>query len=108
MFILNFNAAAAELLRGREGAKMRVEFKNGELRARPTDRKAGPHVLVEHRPAGRNGIAISFDEKQAEKLGASFSDAATYHVVKDKYGWFTLAAGEAEGNDTKVTVKADA
>ena len=105
--ILTFNSAATSAIQGRSGAKLRTEFRDGVLHVRPTDRKAGPHVLTEMQAKGRNGIAIELDDKQLEKLqgGESMQDGASFYVVPGKYGWFSMVNGEApEGNDTKVTL----
>ncbi len=105
--ILTFNSAATSLLGGR--GRSRVEFKDDSLRMRPTDRKAGPHVLADFTAKGK-GSQITIEGKQMDKLGAAsqLTDGAEFHVAKDKYGWLALRSGEApEGSDTagaKVTV----
>lgn len=104
---LQFNSAATSAIQGRSGAKLRTEFRDGVMHVRPTDRKAGPHVLTEMQSKGRNGIAIDLDDKQVEKLqgGDVMANDATFYVVPGKYGWFSLVQGDApEGNDTKVTL----
>lgn len=103
---LQFNPAATQAIQGRSGAKLRTEFRDGVLHVRPTDRKAGPHVLTEMQSKGR-GISIDLDDKQVEKLqgGDTMANDTSFFVVPGKYGWFALQAGEApEGNDTKVTM----
>lgn len=104
---LQFNSAATQAISGRSGAKLRTEFRDGVMHVRPTDRKAGPHVLTEMQSRGRNGIAVEISDKQVEKLngGDAMKDGSTFYVVPGKYGWFALQSGEApEGNDTKVTL----
>lgn len=109
MTTLAFNSAATQALQGRPGAKLRMEIRNGVMFVRPTDRKAGPHVLTEIQSKGKAGVAITLDDKQMEKLGASslLQSNAAFNVVKDKYGWFALQAGaeheEAAGGG-KATV----
>ena len=103
---LQFNSAATSAIQGRSGAKLRTEFRDGVLHVRPTDRKAGPHVLTEMQAKGK-GITIALDDKQVEKLqgGAAMAADTSFYVVPGKYGWFALQAGDApEGNDTKVTM----
>ncbi len=106
---LAFNHEATGLIQARPGSKLRVEIKDGALRVRPTDRKAGPHVLVEYQAFGK-GVAVAFDDKQIERLAAGnmLTNATSFHVVKDKYGWFILQEGEApegvEHAGAKVTV----
>lgn len=103
---LQFNASATSAIQGRTGAKLRTEFRDGVLHVRPTDRKAGPHVLTEMQAKGK-GITIALDDKQVEKLqgGSTMAEDTTFYVVPGKYGWFALQAGDApEGNDTKVTM----
>lgn len=105
--ILTFNSSATQAIQGRSGAKLRTEFRDGVLHVRPTDRKAGPHVLTEMQSKGRGGIAIELNDKQVDKLknADAMADGANFYVVPGKYGWFALQAGEApEGNDTKVTL----
>jgi hypothetical protein len=110
---IQFNTAATQALQGRTGGKLRMEVRDGTLMVRPTDRKAGPHVLTEYRDFGKNGIAVDIDDKQFEKLAAGelLADKTEYLVAKDKYGWFALRAGsEVEGaiEGSKATVKAAA
>jgi Zn/Cd-binding protein ZinT len=111
MTTLNFNAAAAAALSARPGAKLRVEVRNGTMFIRPTDRKAGPHVLTEIQTKGK-GIAVVFDEKQGEKLAMSaFANNSNFNVVPDKYGWFALHAGsehEEAAAGAKVTIQKNA
>lgn len=100
---IQFNTAARELLEGRDGGKLRMEIRDGTMFVRPTDRKAGPHVLSEYQPFGKSGIAVNIDDKQLEKLaGGNLADKSQFHVVKDKYGWFALRE-DGEG-DAKATV----
>lgn len=104
---LSFNASATSAIQGRQGAKLRTEFRDGVLHVRPTDRKAGPHVLAEMQAKGRNGVAVEIDEKQIEKLknAEAMKDGASFYVVPGKYGWFSLVSGSApDGNDSKVTL----
>jgi hypothetical protein len=102
MTTINFNAAATDAIRGRQGAKLRMEVKNGTVRVRPTDRKAGPHVLVELEQKGKSGVSVTMTDKQAEKLNAGdiLANAIAFNVVPDKYGWFALATGE--GSEEKA------
>lgn len=106
---IQFNAAAKEMLEGRSGGKLRMEIRDGTMFVRPTDRKAGPHVLSEYVPHGKTGIAVNIDEKQLEKLsGGNLQDKSQFNVVKDKYGWFALRT-DGEGNATAtVSMKARA
>lgn len=108
---LQFNSAATSALQGRDGGKLRMEVRDGTLMVRPTDRKAGPHVLCEYKDFGKSGMAVDIDEKQYEKLAAQdiLSDKAEYGLVPDKYGWFALRAEDAENvvEGSKATVKAD-
>lgn len=109
---IQFNGTAATALQGRQGGKLRMEVRDDTLFVRPTDRKAGPHVLSEYRSHGKSGVAVDLDSKQFEKLQAGniLEDKTEYMVVKDKYGWFALRAGDdVEGaiEGSKATVKAD-
>lgn len=112
MATIQFNSAATSALQGRSGGKLRMEVREGVMFVRPTDRKAGPHVLSEYRTHGKNGVAVDIDDKQFEKLAAGdiLADKAEFSVVKDKYGWFALRAGDAEGaiEGSKATVNAAA
>jgi hypothetical protein len=102
---LEFNKAASELLQGREGGKLRMEVRDGVMFVRPTDRKAGPHVLAEYKEGSRGGINVDIEDKQVEKLAHQFENKSQFNVVPDKYGWFALRSGdEAEGGAT-VNIK---
>lgn len=111
MTTIAFNQTATSALQGRPGAKLRMEVRNGVMFVRPTDRKAGPHVLAEVQSKGKQGVSITLDDKQAEKLGAAaiLQPNSAFNVVKDKYGWFALQPGaeheEAAGGG-KATVSA--
>lgn len=102
---LQFNKAATDLLKGRTGGKLRMEVVDGTMRVRPTDRKAGPHVLCEYKEGSRGGINVDIEDKQAEKLAHQFENKSQFNVVKDKYGWFALRQGEAGEDGASVTVK---
>lgn len=108
--ILNFNSEATSLLNAR--GRARVEFKDDSLRMRPTDRKAGPHVLSDFTAKGK-GSTLTIEGKQFDKLAAmsALTDGAEFHVAKDKYGWLALKSGDApEGSENagaKVTVKVE-
>jgi hypothetical protein len=106
---IQFNKAATEMLQGRQGGKLRMQINDGVLMVRPTDRKAGPHVLSEYQAGARGGISVQIEDKQLEKLG-NLSDKTQFNVVPDKYGWFGLKpAGEGESEDgatAKVSIKA--
>lgn len=99
MRILTFNSQATSTVQGRKGGKLRLDVKDGTLFMRPTDRKAGPHVLTELQTKGK-GLSVEITDKHLEKLGASdiLADASTFGMRPDKYGWFALTAGDAEGN----------
>ncbi|HEX8348748.1 MAG TPA: hypothetical protein VF598_02195 [Hymenobacter sp.] len=107
---IQFNAAATTMLQGRTGSKLRIFAQDGELRVRPTDRKAGPWVLSEYRQHGQKGIAVDIDEKQLEKLGAGdiMAHQAQFNVVKDKYGWFALRNGEESAERATISMKGGA
>ena len=105
---VQFNKAASDLLRGRQGNKLRMEIRDGTMFVRPTDRKAGPHVLTEYQEGARGGISVQIEDKQLEKLGGNIDDKSQFNVVKDKYGWFALRQGEEseDGANAKVSIKA--
>jgi hypothetical protein len=106
---LQFNKAASELLQGRQGGKLRMEVKDGTIMVRPTDRKAGPHVLAEYKEGTRGGINVDIEDKQVEKLAHNFENKSQFNVVPDKYGWFALRQGDGEGGDgAMVSVKTSA
>ncbi len=96
MTTISFNAPATQALSTRRGNKLRMEIRNGTMFVRPTDRKAGPHVLVEIDAKGKTGASVTLDEKQMEKLGANkvLEHNAAFHVVADKYGWYALQSGD--------------
>lgn len=100
---LQFNTAAATLLQGRKGGKLRMEMRDGAMFVRPTDRKAGPHVLTEYTTGARGALAVEIEDKQVEKLqaGQAFADKAQFNVVADKYGWFGLRP-TVEGDDVEA------
>lgn len=85
---VNFNASARkDSLQGR--TKLRVANRDGQLRFRPTDRKAGANL-----PKGEKLIDL-----QAGKcmLPEGFdAQAGKYALELDKYGW--LAARPVEGS----------
>lgn len=118
MRTLTFNTQATSAIHGRKGAKLRIDVKDDTLMIRPTDRKAGPHVLSELATAGKNGVKVEITDKQLEKLGASgiLEDAATFGLRLDKYGWFALTKDAAtaedalavDGAEIKVSISADA
>lgn len=99
MRTLSFNAEATAAIHGRKGAKLRLDAKDGTLFMRPTDRKAGPHVLTEIDGKGKT-VSISIADKQLEKLGvgALLADASTFGLVQDKYGWFAVRSVEDAGD----------
>jgi hypothetical protein len=101
MRILTFNTQATSAIHGRNGAKLRMDVKDGTLMVRPTDRKAGPHVLSELQTKGKNGVQVEITDKQLEKLGAAgiLGATAQFGLRADKYGWFALTTGEASADD---------
>lgn len=101
MRILTFNTQATAAINGRTGAKLRMDVKDGTLMLRPTDRKAGPHVLSELSTKGK-GVQVEITDKQLEKLGvaAALADASTFGLRADKYGWFAMTQGAAAEGDT--------
>lgn len=101
---IQFNSAAATALQGRQGGKLRMEVRDGNLFVRPTDRKAGPHVLCEYKTHGKSGIAVDIDEKQLEKLGAGsiLENKAQFNLVEDKYGWYSLVPEGGEQSEKMV------
>lgn len=108
MRILSFNTQATAAIHGRKGAKLRMDSKDGTLMLRPTDRKAGPHVLTELVTKGK-GVQIEITDKQLEKLGIadSLADASTFGLRADKYGWFAMTAGAAAEGDTMTVEGAE-
>ena len=100
MRILTFNAQATAAIAGRKGGKLRMDVKDGTLMLRPTDRKAGPHVLSELATKGK-GVQVEITDKQLEKLGAAdlIADASTFGLRADKYGWFAMSAGTPDADD---------
>jgi hypothetical protein len=102
---LQFNKAASELLQGREGGKLRMEVRDGTLFVRPTDRKAGPHVLCEYKEGSRGGINVDIEDKQVEKLAHQFENKSQFNVVADKYGWFALRQGDEGSDGASVNIK---
>lgn len=104
---LQFNTAAASLLQGRKGGKLRMEMRDGAMFVRPTDRKAGPHVLTEYKAGARGVLTVDIEDKQVEKLqaGSTFTDKAQFNVIQSKYGWFTLApATDGDEVEAKATL----
>lgn len=108
MRILNFNSQATAAIQGRSGAKLRMDVRDGTLMLRPTDRKAGPHVLSEISVQGK-GAQVEITDKQLEKLGLSglLADASTFGLRSDKYGWFAMTSGAAAEGDTTVVEGAE-
>ena len=105
---IQFNKAATELLQGRTGGKLRMSIDDGVMRCRPTDRKAGPHVLTEYQQGSRGGISVQIDDKQLEKLGGGLEHNTQFNVEKDKYGWFVLRPNDGESTDgasAKISIK---
>lgn len=92
MRTISFNAAATAAIHGRKGAKLRLDVKDNTLFMRPTDRKAGPHVLSELATKGKSGVQIQITDKELEKLGATevLAVDSKFGLVADKYGWFAL------------------
>lgn len=115
MRVITFNAQATEAIHGRSGNKLRLDMKDGTLFIRPTDRKAGPHVLTEM-AKGKDSVTVEITDKQLEKLGAEnvLAKDAVYSLVGDKYGWFGLRSGEdlgeqmVDGSEAKVSFKTEA
>lgn len=117
MRTLTFNSQATSAIHGRKGAKLRMDVKDGAMMIRPTDRKAGPHVLTELETAGKNGVKIAITDKQLEKLAGAdiLADASTFGLRADKYGWFALTKDAAaaddkmavEGAEIKVSITAE-
>lgn len=106
MRILTFNTQATAAIHGRKGAKLRLDVKDGTVMLRPTDRKAGPHVLTELQTKGKTGVSIEINEKQLEKLSAAgiLEDASQFGLRADKYGWFALTK-DAPAADDKMFVE---
>jgi len=104
MRIVSFNKEATDAIHGRKGGKLRLEIKDNTLFMRPTDRKAGPHVLSELKGSKSKGVNIEITDKHLEKLGAGdvLADGSEYGLVADKYGWFALRKDVSE--DTKMAV----
>lgn len=103
MRIISFNTEASSAIHARQGGKLRVEVRDGSLFIKPTDRKAGPHVLTELK--GKNkAINVEITDKHLEKLGASeiLADAASFGMVQDRYGWIALRKDVAE--DDKMAI----
>jgi hypothetical protein len=115
MRILTFNSAATAAIHGRKGAKLRLDAKDGTLFLRPTDRKAGPHVLSEIEAGKSKTVSVQITDKQLEKLGVSdlIADNSTFGLVQDKYGWFAMRSAEdagdkaIEGAEVSITEKAE-
>lgn len=111
MRVITFNTQATQAVQARTGAKLRLDVREGNLCIRPTDRKAGPHVLTEIEAKGKT-VSVQVTDKQIEKLGAGdiLAVDATFGLVADKYGWFALqaapaadTAGLVEGAEATVT-----
>lgn len=98
MRVITFNATATSAIDGKSGGKLRLDVKDGTLCIRPTDRKAGPHVLSEM-TKGKDGVEVQISDKQLEKLGIGglLTEAASFTLVEDKYGWFALRTGSDLG-----------
>lgn len=103
MRTISFNIAASAAILACTGSKLRMDQRDDTLFIRPTDRKAGPHVLAELN--GKKELSVEINEKQFEKLGLADTlvDGATFGLVADKYGWFALRANPAA--DTKGLVE---
>lgn len=91
MRVISFNNEATSAIHGRKGGKLRLEVKDGTLFMRPTDRKAGPHVLTELNGKGKT-VNVEITDKHLEKLGAAdlLAEDAEFGLVQDKYGWLAL------------------
>ncbi len=114
MRVISFNKEATDAIHGRKGGKLRLEIKDGTLFMRPTDRKAGPHVLSELKGTKNKGVNIEITDKHLEKLGAGeiLADGGEFGLVADKYGWFALRQNvdaenkmAVEGATATVTAK---
>lgn len=114
MRVISFNKEATDAIHGRKGGKLRLEIKDGTLFMRPTDRKAGPHVLSELAGSKSKGVNIEIKDKELEKLGAAeiLADGGEFGLVADKYGWFALRQNidaenkmAVEGATATVTAK---
>jgi hypothetical protein len=104
MHSLSFNPQAASAISARNGGKLRMEVRDGTMFIRPTDRKAGPHVLTEIEAKGK-GIQVQISDKQFEKLASAdlLADGLSFGLRADKYGWYALTQGEpAEGDKSAV------
>lgn len=104
MRIVSFNKEATDAIHGRKGGKLRLEIKDGTLFMRPTDRKAGPHVLSELKGTKSKGVNIEISDKHLDKLGAGniLADGSEFGLVADKYGWFALRKDVGEDNKSAV------
>lgn len=105
MRVISFNNEATQAIHGRKGGKLRVEVRDGTLFMRPTDRKAGPHVLAELKGSKSKGVNVEITDKHLEKLGASelLADATAFGLVQDKYGWIALRTDVAEDDKMAIT-----
>jgi hypothetical protein len=82
--------------------KMRVDAtltKAEGIRVRPTNRKAGPHILLDLKPKGKNlSVEIEedvFERMVADGLPSSFFQAGEkYSILCDRYKWLVLLPGE--------------
>lgn len=109
MRVLNFNSQATVALVECGGSKLRMEMRDGTLFIRPTDRKAGPHVLSELQN-GQDDLSVEITDKAFEKLASTaLVDGATFGLEVDRYGWFALREvtnlGEKAVEGALVTVE---
>jgi len=104
MRVITFNNEATTAIHGRKGGKLRLEVKDGTLFMRPTDRKAGPHVLSEIQGKGKS-VNVEITDKHLEKLGASdlLAENAEFGLVADKYGWLALRKDVSADDKAAIT-----
>lgn len=108
--VLSFNPAAMAAFtaktKGEEQfVKFRVAARDGVLMIKPTDRKAGPHVLPAVDKLGTGGGRMTIEGYELDKLGVDPGADTKFSVIPNKYGWFTLANENTEGALEGATAK---
>ena len=104
---LNFNASAAQTIGANEATKLRLDSRDGVLFVRPTQRKAGPHALVQLNAKASGRLSVEIDDAVVERLGLQGLDVGQkFSVIQDRYGWYAIQPGEdhEKANGAKATL----
>jgi hypothetical protein len=104
--VLSLNANASHFVNNSDDEtprKMRVDAsltRSEGIRLRPTNRKAGPHILLDIKPKGKN-LSVEIEEMVHERMitdglpSSFFQPGERYSIICDKYKWLVILPGDS-------------